>query len=231
MRIQKFLSDILFNYDNKNSLVSKRRTKRIAPLLEMIEVAALSGDVVNIIDIGGTENYWKIVPTDYLSKHQVEITIVNLPGTCLPQANETFTFVEADACDLSIFKDKSFDIAHSNSVIEHVGDWGRMVKFATELSRVSRQHFVQTPNFWFPIEPHFMTFAFHWMPKPIRVWMTLKFNLGNWPRSESIDQAVRAVESARLLDHRMLQALFKDSSIRKEYFLGLCKSLISVKKS
>jgi len=76
-----------------------------------------------------------------------------------------FKFFEADGCNLAAFADHSFDIAHSNSVLEHVGSWARMVQFAKEVSRVSEKYFVQTPNYWFPIEPHFVTPFFQWFPK------------------------------------------------------------------
>ena len=205
------------------------RAKRIAPLLNMIEVHFKEHGHVNIIDIGGTEKYWSIVPQEYLDVHNVNITIVNLPRTVMPEAHGPFKFVEADGCELAQFDDKSFHIAHSNSVVEHVGDWKHMVQFAKELSRVSQNYFVQTPNYWFPIEPHCMTPFFHWLPKPLRVWLVLHFQLGHWPKAASIDQAMRITERARLLDREMFQELFKDATILTERWFGLPKSFIAVK--
>jgi hypothetical protein len=217
----------LSNYDNKNSLGSRLRAKRLTPLLEMIEGIACD-DGIEIIDVGGTERYWSILPIEYLRAHNVTITIVNLPGTILAKDHDCFKFVCADGCDLSAFGDKSFHIAHSNSVVEHVGDWGRMVKFANEIKRVSVKLFVQTPNYWFPIEPHCMTPMFNWLPKPIRVWLVLRFNLGHWKRASTVDEAVRIVESARLLDRSMFRELFQESQILTERFFLLPKSFIAV---
>ncbi len=160
----------------------------------------------------------------------MNITIVNLPGIVKPNDHGLFKFVEADGCDLSRFDDKSFHIAHSNSVVEHVGDCERMVQFAKELSRVSQNYFVQTPNYWFPIEPHCMMPFFHWLPKPIRVWLVLHFQLGHWAKAGSIDQAVRTVKSARLLNKKMFQDLFKGAKVLTERLLWLPKSFIAVKK-
>ena len=60
-----------------------------------------------------------------------------------------------DACDLAGYPDRSVDLVHSNSVIEHVGGWPRMAAMAGELMRVARAGWVQTPAWEFPIEPHF----------------------------------------------------------------------------
>jgi hypothetical protein len=182
MSISKTLAKRISNYDSQKSLGSRLRAKRVVPLLKLIEAVFKENASVSIVDLGGTEEYWGIVSRQYLSDHNVSITIINLPGTTKPEDHGPFRFIEADACNLKRFDGKSFDIAHSNSVVEHVGDWGRMVQFAEELSRVSRNYFVQTPNYWFPIEPHCMTPLFQWLPKPVRVWLVSHFQLGHWKR-------------------------------------------------
>jgi len=229
MGISRTLAKWFSNYDSQKSVGSKLRAKRIIPLLEMIENVFGENGSVNIIDIGGTEKYWGIISTQYLDEHKVSITIVNLPGIAMQKDHGRFRFIEADACDLRRIDDGAFQIAHSNSVVEHVGDWSRMVLFAKELSRVSRQYFVQTPNFWFPIEPHCMTPCFHWLPKPIRLWLVSRFQLGNWRRASSIDEAVRIIDSARLLNKLMFQALFEEATILTEKFFWIPKSFIAVK--
>lgn len=229
MSITRKLATRFTNYNNKSSAGFKFRSKRIAPLLAMIDEISVNSGSVNIIDIGGTEQYWEIIPNNYLTDRNVKITIVNLPGNIVAEDHDQFSFIYADGCDLALYDDESFQIAHSNSVIEHVGDWDRMVQFAKELSRVSNRYFVQTPNFWFPIEPHCMTPFFHWLPKPIRIWLLLHFQLGHWGKASSTDQAVRTVESARLLNKKMVQELFSDADVLCERFLGMAKSFIAIK--
>jgi SAM-dependent methyltransferase len=141
-----------------------------------------------------------------------------------------FKFFEADGCNLAAFADHSFDIAHSNSVLEHVGSWARMVQFAKEVSRVSEKYFVQTPNYWFPIEPHFVTPFFQWFPKRIRIWMVLHFQLGHRKKAATVDEAVVIVESVGLLNKKMFHQLFKDARILTERFFCLPKSFIAIKK-
>jgi hypothetical protein len=197
----------------------------------MIETVYREHGAVEVVDVGGTVNYWRIVPTEFLRRHNVTITLVNLPGTSAQLEDRTeFRAVEADGCDLKQFGDQEFHIAHSNSVLEHVGDWGRMVAFAQEIARVAPRLFVQTPNYWFPIEPHCMTPFFHWLPTPMRVWLVMHFQLGHWNKAKNVDEAVRIVDSARLVNRKMFQSLFGDAEIRTERVLWLPKSFIAIRK-
>lgn len=232
MGLTRVLSRSIADYSNPNSLGSRFRAARAAPLVSMInDVHKIRGEV-RIVDIGGTPGYWKILPENFIESRHVHITMINLPGYAQPVPDEMqayFSSQEGDGCDLKFANDKVFDIAHSNSVIEHVGDWDRMVRFAHEIRRVAPRYFVQTPNYWFPVEPHFMTPFFHWLPEPMRIAMVRKFNLGGWRRQESLDSAIRVVQDARLLTKPMMQALFPDALIRTERLLFLPKSLIAVK--
>jgi hypothetical protein len=231
MSITSKLAKHISDYNDPASLGSRFRAKRIAPLLEMVEETYHAHGFVQLVDIGGTQNYWSIVPRQFFEHHNTTITLVNLPGSVPQPEDHLFTWVEADGCDLSCFADRAFHIAHSNSVIEHVGDWEQMLRFSAELRRVSDAYFVQTPNFWFPLEPHCMTPFFHWLPIPLRVGLVRRFQLGHWEKASSVDQAVRLVESARLLTKDMFQELFPDARIHTERLLGLPKSFIAIKKA
>ncbi len=226
----KTLAKRVTNYNSQQSLGSRIRSKRLGPLLRFIETVSQEYDCVNIIDVGGTEKYWNIVPQQYLEEHNVKITIVNLPRFKLPKDHGLFTFVHADGCNLTDFGSNSFHIAHSNSVIEHVGDWRRMVQFSNEFKRVAQKYFIQTPNYWFPIEPHCMIPFFHWLPKPIRIWLVMNFSLGHWRKATSIDNAVRIVENIRLLNRKMFQELFKDAEVRTERLILMPKSFIAIRE-
>nr|WP_196799867.1 class I SAM-dependent methyltransferase [Mariprofundus ferrooxydans] len=221
----------IVNYDNPDSIGSKFRTKRIKPFLSLLAEAYEKHGCVNIIDMGGTKTYWNIIPDDILSKYNVSITLVNLPGNNQPADEGRYKYVEGDCCDLSLlFDDGSFHIAHSNSVIEHVGDWDRMILFAKEVSRLAPAYFVQTPNFWFPVEPHCMIPIFHWLPRQVRVFLILKLNMGNWSKQDSVDSAVRAIDSAQLLNKRMFNELFKDAALSTERLLFMPKSIVAIRK-
>jgi hypothetical protein len=228
--ITRSLAKHITNYTNQESLGSRLRAKRIIPLLRVIEKLSEEYDTVNIIDIGGTEEYWGIVPSGFLETRNVKITIVNLPGNPLPENHDLFTFIHSDGCNLDKFENDSFHIAHSNSVIEHVGDWSRMTQFANELKRVSQKYYVQTPSFWFPIEPHCMTPFFHWLPKPLRVRLVMRYALGHWSKAASVEEATKIVDSARLLNRKKFRSLFSNSQILTERLFFMPKSFVAIRK-
>jgi ubiquinone/menaquinone biosynthesis C-methylase UbiE len=72
-----------------------------------------------------------------------------------------------DGCALP-FPDKSFDLAFSNAVIEHVLGEGRQELFAREVMRVARSWFITTPNFWFPFEPHYCLPFIQFLPRLVQ---------------------------------------------------------------
>ena len=72
-------------------------------------------------------------------------------------------YVQGDACALP-FADDSFDVVHSNAVIEHVGGPERQESFVREALRVGRRVFLTTPNRWFPVEVHTRLPLVHWLP-------------------------------------------------------------------
>ncbi len=184
---------------------------------------------MRVIDIGGTRYYWNILPKEFLLGHKVQVLIVNLPGVESGEEDEIFSYREGDGRDLKAFSDNSFDLVHSNSVIEHVGDWGDMQRFAKEVSRLSERYFVQTPSFWFPVEPHCMTPFFHWLPLSLRVRLVMRFELGHWERGSTPEEALEIVQSARLLRKSQMYALFPDAKIYTEWVL-FPKSYIAIRE-
>jgi SAM-dependent methyltransferase len=94
---------------------------------------------------------------------QLDITGVDL----LERPDYPGPFVRADAAAGLPFAENEFDLAYCSSVIEHVPPV-RRAAFASELRRVGRGWFVQTPAFSFPIEPHSLLPAAHWLPLRLR---------------------------------------------------------------
>lgn len=194
----------------------------------MIEQSFNRSGRCRVLDLGGTRLYWALFDSDWLRTMRVTVTLLNV--TASPPENDPhsmFDAVAGDACDLGRFEKGEFDLVHSNSVIEHVGDWDRMRSMAAESMRVGRSIYHQTPYFWFPIEPHFLVPFIHWLPLPVRAAIALRTSLGNWPRAKTLDEAVRAQTSSRLLDKSMMRSLFPDATLEFERVLGAPKSIIA----
>jgi hypothetical protein len=221
----------LTDYRNPRDVRSRLRRRRAAPLRAMIEATYRRRGRVDLVDIGGTRTYWNILPPEFLRDHHVAITLVNLPGAPLPALEPGFSWVGADACDLSCFADNQFDIVHSNSVVEHLGSWARMKQFAREARRLAPALFIQTPNFWFPIEPHLMTPGFQWLPVQLQAALLVRTGLGYLVRAPNLDEAMSKAEQIRLLDAKALATLFPDATILREQFGPLTKSLIAVRNA
>jgi SAM-dependent methyltransferase len=69
------------------------------------------------------------------------------------------------------FPDASFDLAVSNHVVEHVGDWDAQHDHVRELSRVLKPGaclYLAMPNRWAPVEPHFKLPFLSWLPESRR---------------------------------------------------------------
>ncbi len=68
------------------------------------------------------------------------------------------------------FEDKSFKLAVSNAVLEHVGSSFEQAHFVAELIRISQSVFISVPNRYFPIEHH--------TALPFFAWSDVTFSFG-----------------------------------------------------
>jgi len=213
---------------NPNSLSSRFRRARARRVVELIETIAAERGGVRIIDLGGEPDYWRrLFDADFLEQSGVHVTLVNPQGFRVD--DPLFTAAVGDACALPEHADLSFDLVHSNSVVEHVGDWPRMEAFAREVRRLAPRYYVQTPYFWFPIEPHFSSPFFHWRSEQARARLLLTRRHGFADRAPDIGVAMRDVQHARLLDKAQFTFLFPDARHVDETVAGLTKSLIAIR--
>ena len=204
---------------NRNSLATKLRRKRTALFESLLTPLAKP---IRILDVGGTELYWKM--TDLAGNDKISIWLLNLETVSTSLLN--CTSVRGDARRLD-FENDNFDVVFSNSVIEHVGNYEDQLQMAKEVLRVGRRYFVQTPNKYFPVEPHFVFPFFQFLPFGLRVWFLRNFNLGWFPKTPDKSSARQIVESIRLLDRREFIQLFPDAKIYEEKIFGLTKSFIA----
>ena len=203
MNIHAFYKPILQHF-------RKNRMKRFSELFGL-------GDA-SVLDIGGGTFNWLL-----MDSRPERLTVLNL----YEEQNKSpwAAYIVGDGCATGL-PDQAFDIVFSNSVIEHVGDIQRQRQFAKECMRCGRSYFIQTPNKWFPVDPHtFMLFA-HWLPQKI-----FKKLLPLSPRFVFFKTDTGDMEdfaNMRLLSKGDLRELFPGAEIIEEKFLGITKSLIAV---
>jgi SAM-dependent methyltransferase len=134
--------------------------------------------------------------------------------------SDNVTVEVADGTKLP-FSDGAFPLVFSSSVIEHVPK-ELHEPFASEIRRVGQRYYVQTPNRWFPIEPHYQFPFFHFFPKRLQRALNKRFTLG-WQQKGSWEEIT-------LLSARDLRRLFPDGEIHRERLFGLTKSLMVVRR-
>lgn len=188
------------------SLASKFRQRRWQLIQSLLDLNGTE----SVLDVGGTDVSWWFVNW----KGSVVRCNLDLTG------NASGLRVRADGCHLP-FPDKSFDVAFSNSVIEHLGTFEAQHRFGQELRRVGRRYFVQTPNYWFPIEPHYLFPFFQMLPNAIQRWLHTHYDVGTFKKTDPFG-------TIRLLTKREVKRLFPEARIVAERLGPLAKSWYAV---
>ena len=198
------------------------RRRRIELFIKLFQ----PGVTTRILDVGGFPSDWDgVVPIES------QITLLNpdQKGAASPWPKR---YVEelGDGCALR-YGDKSFDIGYSNSVIEHLHTFENQKRFAAEIRRVGKNLFVQTPNRWFPIEPHFVTAFVHFLPLSLARKLLPVFSFRGLFRSGDNIELKQLAGELRLLSLREVRELFPDCEIHREKWFGLTKSFIAVRQN
>ena len=89
-----------------------------------------------------------------------------------------------------------------------------------------KKYFVQTPNLYFPIEPHFLFPFFQFLPIDNKVWLFTHFSMGWYPKIANKQEARRLATQTKLLSKKQLMNLFPEANLYEEKIFGLTKSLI-----
>ena len=182
-----------------------------------------------LLDIGGYPGFWTSHPQpvkriDTLNVHEVSWNSEQAP-------NHNIRTLIGDGCSLAV-SDKSYDIAFSNSVIEHMGSWERQQQFAAEIRRVGKRLWVQTPAYECPIEPHYLTPFVHYFPRSFQKMILRWCTLRGWCERLNCDQISSMVETTRLLRKSEMRHLFPDCElITERMFWILPKSYIAIRQA
>lgn len=176
---------------------------------------------MTVLDLGGDARAWRDAP--------VRPRRVILANIFEQQAEEPWMeAIVADACDPEAELPEA-DLVYSNSVIEHVGGHWRRQRFAAAV-RKSERYWVQTPNRYFPVEPHFMMPWLQHLPLRAKEALVTHWPVGNYAEMSDRDEIRESAMDIELLSAAEMEHYFPDAEIRREKVLGLSKSLIAVKQ-
>jgi hypothetical protein len=203
-RFRRMVLPVMDRFRGKRGAVMRQRF----PQIERQKVA----------DIGGSLHFWESVG---ISPRELDVWNINLVETAAKVGHDGRTVRLYDGKRLPVY-DGHYDLVVSNSVLEHVPVAERQ-KFCTEITRTGRAVFVQTPNFWFPLEPHFLIPFQHWLPRRIGRRLV---DISPWRLLCRPDKSLRDdyYWSTRLLKKNELHLYFPDCEIIGEKFFGLTKS-------
>lgn len=190
-----------------------------------------------ILDLGGGDgsHIASIVP------FRQNVWVADILPRNLEKAKEKYGFntVLVKEDEPLPFPDQYFDIVFCSSVIEHVTipkaeiytctSEREFVKralesqrrFASEIRRLGKRYYVQTPHRYFLIETHtWLPLPFGLMPRPLLLRLTPFLNQ-YWIKTFEPDW--------HLLTPRQMRELFPDAKILIERWYGLPKSIIAYK--
>lgn len=178
---------------------------------------------MTIIDVGVTPDE-TLPDSNFFERfypYSEKITTTSIEdASFLEQRFPGLRFVRTDGQSLP-FADKSFDIAVSFAVLEHVGDQKAQRRFISELLRVSRKVFLTTPDRSFPVEVHTFIPFLHWLPQNWHQQCLKALHLHFWADTNNLN----------LLYRKDLAALFPPEasiSITSHRTLGLSSNLIAI---
>jgi hypothetical protein len=220
----------LFTSPEGRSVAARARRRRYARLLARFPDLA----EMRVLDLGGEVHTWLGQST-----RPTEVVLLNIPWQAQEQEQslagrpeaEWISAVGGDACDPpSQLLEKRFDLVYSNSVIEHVGGHQRREAFARSVHALAERRWIQTPNRYFPIEPHWLFPGFQFLPASARVRASRRWPLGHYWHRRHLPESDRVSDVLRveLLSAAQLTFYFPTSEIVRERALGLTKSLIAV---
>ena len=216
------LAQYIANYSNPQATVQRLRRRRFRLFWDMLQQIPPPR---RVLDVGGNQPYWEMMSLEY-SLAGTQVVLLNLHA--VPVSLDGFASLAGDGRDLSRFADQEFDLVHSNSTIEHVGDLADQRRMALEVQRVGRGYFVQTPNRNFPIEPHFLLPLFQFYPPTLQVWLLTHMAVGHSQRQVNDAAARDLLAHTRMLTEKEFRALFPQARIFRETFLGMTKSFIAL---
>lgn len=215
-RISDQISHRVVGAYESDSLSARARARRWEMFVERFPDVS----EMRVLDIGGDIRAWRLAEV-----RPAHLTLLNI--TTQDVDEPWVSAIVGDACDPPPLPEA--DLVYSNSVIEHVGGHQRRKAFAEVVRGAAPRYWVQTPNRWFPIEPHFMVPGLQYLPSGAQATVVRRWPLGNHRQVTDPTQALEDVLDIELLSPAQMRHYFPDGELVRERFAGMSKSLISIR--
>lgn len=189
---------------------------------------------VRIVDLGGTISYWRewgLKPDD-----RFDVTLINNHDADKTQVHECSTLpnlrnVMRDVCDLTPDDYREYDVIFSNSFIEHLTSHELQADVARRITECGRPYFIQTPNKYSPVDPHFPRpyvpfFAAY--PRTMQARLLTLGALGSGSPSPSFDAAMARLQYYHPLSRHEVRELFPNARVVMEWPMGVPMSIVAM---
>ncbi|HWB49564.1 MAG TPA: class I SAM-dependent methyltransferase [Stellaceae bacterium] len=191
-----------------------------------------------ILDLGGGRGGYMAQTLPFRGN----VTIADLDAGNLRTAAQNYGFktLQLDGSEKFPVADGRYDVVFCSSVIEHVTGPKEIVydlaradqfassakaaqaNFATEVRRIAKRYFVQTPYKYFPLEQHsFLPFFVVLLPRRWHMRLSRFLGAHGWFKPAQPD--------FRLLTIKEMRRLFPDAEIVLERYCGFVKSIVAIK--
>jgi len=206
---------------NPRSLAGQARAKRGEWLVNTFPELA----EMRVLDLGGRADAWESLPV-----RPASLVMINTREFDVPEDWPVQNII-GDACDPPAeLRRERFDLVYSNSVLEHVGGHWRRERFAETVHMMADRHWVQTPNRYFPLEPHWLFPGLQFFPTAMKAWITRRWPGRYYAPTGSFQERMWWAFSVELLTKAEMQFYFPESEIQVEHVGPLPKSLIAIKR-
>lgn len=188
---------------------------------------------MKIIDLGGTAAFWKKwgiseddrIEITLINNHHIDKTNMGTEGT-LPFIRQEIR----DARDVSESEYEQFDLIFSNSFLEHLESADAQRQICEKIEASGRDYFVQVPNKYSLIEPHFphpLVPFFALYPKSLQAWLLTKHHFGSGSREPSYESAKERLKYSHPLGIGDVRKLLPSATVVKEYTFGIPLSIVA----
>lgn len=152
-------------------VLALRRNWRLKSILSKV----VTWDKMKVVDIGCGVDGRSF--EDFIPENWCITGIDVLPGEHIRHTHKNFFYIKRNACDLSCFDDREFDLAVSIGMLEHVTDETTRKRIITETMRIAKQYVVVVPYKYGWIEPHYGVPFFPLIPYAMKVSIVKAFDL------------------------------------------------------